>query len=114
MYQRDLILKRFMFMDEMIQKISAYPNGTYLKVIWSYGKEEIEGILATVYETDNGLEEDDDGYEEFYAVAIKVKKIIGNFLGNKIDINQLVEVSQKNQPIKITLKDGSIIWEKQI
>lgn len=48
-------------MDEMIQKVSAYPNGTYLKIIWSFGKDELEGIIDTVYETNNGLNEDEDG-----------------------------------------------------
>lgn len=100
-------------MDEMIQKISVYPNGTYLKVIWPYG-EEIEGIIDTIYETNNGLDEDEDGYEEFYACALKVKKIIRNLKENKTNVNQLIEISQKNQPIRIILKDGGIIWEEQI
>lgn len=63
-------------MDEMIQKINAYPNGTFLKIIWDYGKIVVEGVIDTIYETDNGLEEEEDGYQEFYVCAFMVKKVL--------------------------------------
>lgn len=65
-------------MDKMMQKISAYPNGTLLRISWDSGKTAIEGIIDTIYETDNGAEDDEDQYQEFYACAVLVKRIIRN------------------------------------
>ncbi len=49
----------------MVREISKYPNGTYLKIEWENSQLVLEGIIDTIYETDNGLEEDDAGYMEF-------------------------------------------------
>lgn len=98
-------------MAEMIEEISTYPNGTYLKIIWDYGKTVIEGVLDTVYETDNGLDEEEEGYQEFYACAIMVQKIIRNLGEKKIAVNHLIEISKENKPTSIELKDGTIIWK---
>ena len=67
-----------MDMDEMMREISKYPNGTYLKIEWENSQLVLEGIIDTIYETDNGLEEDDTGYMEFYACSFRIEKIIKN------------------------------------
>ena len=70
-------------MDEMMQKISAYPNGTPLRISWDSGKAVIAGIIDTIYETDNGAEDDKDQYQEFYACAVLIKRIIRNLRDRK-------------------------------
>lgn len=110
LYQLDLIHRKNL-MDEMIKKISVYPNGTFLKINWEYGKVIIEGIIDTIYETNNGLDEDEDGYQEFYACAVMIKKVINMLEGEKVNVNELIEISNENQPTSIELEDGTIIWE---
>lgn len=101
-------------MDEMIQKLSIYPNETFLRMILDNGKTIIDGTIDTIYETDNGKEEDTEEYEEFYACAFRVKKIIKHLGKDKLGINQLIEISKFNPPISIALKDGTIIWKRQV
>ena len=99
-------------MDEMLEKISRYPNGTFLKISWENGNLIIEGEIDTVYETDNGLDEDDDKYQEFYACTVTVHKVINNLTYKIINTDDLVEVSIENSPTRIELDDGTLIWEK--
>lgn len=48
-----------MDMDEMMREINKYPNGTYLKLEWEDRQLVLEGIIDTIYETDNRLDEED-------------------------------------------------------
>lgn len=98
-------------MDKMIRKISVYPNGTLLRISWDSGKAAIEGIIDTIYETDNSAEDDEDQYQEFYACAVLVKRIIRNLSSRPLTANMLIEISIQNQPSKIELADGTVIWE---
>lgn len=98
-------------MDKMIRKISVYPNGTLLRISWDSGKAAIEGIIDTIYETDNSAEDDEDQYQEFYACAVFVKRIIRNLSSRPLTANMLIEISIQNQPSKIELADGTVIWE---
>ena len=43
-----------MYIDDMVREISKYPNGTYLKIEWENSQLVLEGIIDTIYETDNG------------------------------------------------------------
>ena len=99
-------------MDEMLEKISRYPNGTFLRISWEDGKLIIEGEIDTVYETDNGLEDDDDKYQEFYACTVTVKRVISNLMYKTVKTDDLVEISIENSPTSIELGDGTLIWEK--
>ena len=94
-------------MDDMMKEISKYPNGTYLRVEWDNGQLALDGTIDTIYESDNGLDEEDTAY----ACAFRVKKIVRN--ENDIDyaVDSLIEISIENQPTRITLLDGSIVWE---
>lgn len=98
-------------MDEMMQAISKYPNGTYLKVEWRHGLLVIEGKIDTIYETNNGLDEEDSGYKEYYACALRIEKILNNSTNKKCIVNNLLEISIEEQPTTILLKDGSILWK---
>lgn len=99
-------------MDEMMKQISKYPNGTYLRVEWQHGQLVLEGKIDTIYESDNGLEEEEDGYKEFYACAFRIEKILNNNINKRFILNSLIEISIENEPTVITLKDGCILWKK--
>lgn len=96
-------------MDEMIQEISKYANGTYLEVVWDYGELVMSGIIDTIYETNHGFDEEDD-YKEFYACAFRIENIITNKKGKVFEVDTLIELSIENQPTQIHLQDGTIIW----
>lgn len=99
-------------MDEMMKAISKYANGTYMKVEWDNGQLVLEGKIDTIYESNNGLEEEDEGYKEFYACAFSVENILNNQENRECHIGGLVEISMENEPTLIALDDGSIIWKK--
>ena len=96
-------------MDEMLKIISKYPNGTFFKVSWRLRQIIVEGILDTIYETDNGLE-GDKAYQEYFACSFKVNKIVQNSYHSNLEQGQLIEISIYNSPTSIELKDGTVIW----
>lgn len=102
-----------MDMDEMMREINKYPNGTYLKLEWEDRQLVLEGIIDTIYETDNRLDEEDTRYREFYACAFKIEKTIQNLEDKDCNINNLIEISVENQPSLIMLYDGSIVWKNK-
>lgn len=102
-----------MDMDKMMQQLSTHPNGTFLRISWDFGKVVIEGTLDTIYETDNGAEMDEEHYQEFYACAVLVKRIVRNLSNSPLavnSLNSLTEVSVENLPSKIELVDETVIW----
>lgn len=99
-------------MDEMMKVISRYSNGTYLRVEWDNGQLVLEGKIDTIYESDNGLEEEDDEYKEFYACAFSVENVLNNLKNKECHTGRLVEISMENEPTLIALDDGNIIWRK--
>ena len=57
-------------------------------------------IVNTCYETDNGLDEDEGGYEEFYACLFSIIEVVFVKEENK-DIykeNELLEITYHNYP----------------
>ena len=50
-----------------------------------------QAIMDTAYDTDNGLEMDEEGYEEFAAILLK-----------RLDNDELVELSYHHFPKRIT------------
>ena len=54
-----------MVIDEMVRTLSQYPNGTFLRLSWDCESFVIDGILDTIYETDNGADEGSKEYQEF-------------------------------------------------
>lgn len=100
-----------MLVDNMIKIISSFPNGTFLKIVWN-NNIVLNGIIDTVYETDNGLEFSD--YKEYYAFAFKINIILSKPKDCKIQEGQLIEISTENEPSLIFLEDGTIIWDNMI
>lgn len=100
-------------MDSLIQKVSRYPNGTLLVIEWIDGWK-IKGWLDTIFETDNGLELDEEGYEEYFAFLVKIHSILQKPLQNdeKYEVGSFIEISIRDNLFKISLEDGTIVWEK--
>ena len=99
-----------MFPDKMMQVLCKYPNGTLLRFCWDYGVLVIDGMIDTIYETDNGADESSNEYQEFYACAILIKRIIENTTNRFLMENSFIEVSKINQPTSIELPNGVVIW----
>lgn len=95
-----------------MKAISRYSNGTYMKMEWDNGQLVLEGKIDTIYESNNGLEEEDERYKEFYACTFSVENIHNNQENRECHIGGLVEISMENEPTLIALDDGSIIWKK--
>jgi hypothetical protein len=107
---------------ELMKSLMNYFDKYYDKLVvieWADGTK-IKALLDTFYETDNGLELDEEGYEEYYACAITVKEIIN--LPEKlyksliypekeeIDIGVGSEISYHNIPKRVCSINGEIIW----
>lgn len=99
-------------MDELLTAINKYPNGTKLIINWKNGME-IKGDIDTIYETNNGLEMDEEGYQEYYACAFNVLVILNSSEEkSNIEVGGLIEVSMQDPPMRVTLEDGTLVWEK--
>ncbi|MGX1981938.1 hypothetical protein [Thermolongibacillus altinsuensis] len=96
-------------MDKFIKVLNHYPNGTKLIIEWKGGLR-IKGLLDTIYETDNGLELEDEDYDEYFACTLKILSIENNPFGNVLSENNLLEVSKHDKPNKIFLENGVLIW----
>ncbi len=98
-------------MDKLIEKISSYPNGTSLLIEFLNGLR-IKGKLDAIYETDNGLEMDEEGYLEYFACTVEIGTIINHpqEMDNYIKKGNLIEVSSQNEILSVSLDDGTVIW----
>ena len=99
---------------ELIKSISKHPNGTIIFIEWMNGTK-IKGEIDTIYETDNGLNLEEDGYQEYYACAVKVLNILQLAIedNKEFNIGNLIEISELKPPFRISLENGSIIWEEK-
>ena len=64
-----------------------------------FGFESFKAIKDGCYETDNGLEMDEEGYEEYHAILVR-----------RADTGKLFEITYKNFPSRISA-NGSVIFE---
>jgi hypothetical protein len=97
--------------DELLKAINKFPNGTKLIINWKNGVE-IEGKIDTIYETNNGLEMDDEGYQEYYACAFNVLAIKSPLLvHSNLEVGGLIEVSMQDPPLSVISENGAVIWK---
>lgn len=101
-------------MDNFIKEISSYPNGTSLLIEFLNGLR-IKGKLDTIYETDNGLEMDEEGYLEYYACTVEIETIKNHpqEMDKHIKKGNLIEVSIHNELLSVSLDDGTVIWSSR-
>ncbi len=93
--------------------LSDYCNGvTMLKINWSSGLSII-GMVDTLSETDNCLDDDDPNYCEYYMAVVKIIKILQypDTEPFRKRPGELMEVSEFNEPSRIELEDGTIVFE---
>lgn len=98
-------------MNAMIRAISQHPNRTYLQLEWAHEGLVLAGTIDTIYETDNGKLEGTPSYREYYACAFRVKYVLANAGNGVYPAGSLIEIHQDTAPTKITLKDGSVVWQ---
>ena len=73
----------------------SHINGLYT---FCYNKKNIEAVFDTDYESDNGLDVDEDEYEEYQCMAFK-----------RISDGSLFEVNYHQLPDKVVC-DGEVIF----
>ncbi|MCX4298558.1 MAG: hypothetical protein OSJ73_16240 [Lachnospiraceae bacterium] len=93
-------------MQNLFLSINHNVNQKYI-LRYSDG-DVIEGQVDTCYETDNGLEIDDPNYEEYYACAMKIVKIIVDKT-KTLKENSLIEINYRNYPQQIQDLQGNIL-----
>lgn len=63
----------------------------------------------TAYESDNGLEVDDSGYDEFYELVYKVLEVI--IPGPNCEKPECgLCINYRNFPVKVTTSEGAVIY----
>lgn len=90
-------------MCNLIKTIAKYPKGELFIIEWTNGFK-IEAELDTLYETNNGLEEDEPGYKEYHASLFIIRKIFSHSEESKklnLSQGQLYEVSMEEPPVSL-------------
>lgn len=71
---------------------------TMVFIIYNLG-QFVEALYDTDFESDNGLDEDEDGYEEFQCILFK-----------RISDGSLFEVNYHKIPVKV-ICDSDVVYE---
>lgn len=89
----DINDKRF---ELLLQHVHECPTGEY--ELFDNTGRSVKAVYDTDYESDNGLDDDDDGYEEFQCIAFE-----------RIADGVLFEVNHHQIPVK-AMCNGQVIY----
>lgn len=88
----------------------GYDNDVNLIICWNNGLTISCASITGEYETDT--EPEDEDYIGEYAAAVGDVEILQQGTDNSIEIyNDCMEISLKCIPEKISLEDGTLLWE---
>lgn len=82
--------------NRLLAYVHAFSNGKY--TLYDNEGKSVEAVYDTDYESDNGLDEDEEGYEEYQCIAFK-----------RISDGGLFEVNYHQIPVKAVC-DGEVIY----
>ncbi len=88
--------------------LSINNNSSQIYSLTYSNGDVIEVQVDTCYETDNGLEEDDQNYEEYHACAVKIVKIVVDKSKNFKEGN-LIEINYHTYPQQIKDSKGNLL-----
>ena len=86
--------------------LSINDNANQIYMITFFDGDVIEAQVDTCYETDNGLDYDNPDYEEYYACAMKIVKIIVDKT-QKLKEGNLIEINYNNYPQQMKDSQGN-------
>lgn len=86
-------LERF---EALLKYVHSHINGRY--TLYDNEGKSVDAVYDTDYESDNGLDDDEEGYEEYHSIAFK-----------RISDGTLFEVNYHQIPIR-ALCDDEVIY----
>ena len=81
----------------LLECVHKHSSSKYL--LYDNSGKHVETTYDTDYESDNGLEEDEDGYEEYQCILFR-----------RIPDGALIELNYHNIPVKV-IYNGQVLYD---